>query len=99
MIFRFIYQKNSVENKSPLFRTDTSSKSPQDMFAAGEEPLWDDAETYHLSPRYSAILLARNWNNAGSAPCNTTPAGTSRLRACYAQPGQIISIRAESYIL
>ncbi len=37
---------------------DTSRESPQDMFAAGEEPLWQDAETYRLSPRSSAILLA-----------------------------------------
>ena len=39
---------------------DTSRESPQDMFAAGEETLWHDAETYRMSPRSSAILLARN---------------------------------------
>ena len=29
------------------------------VFAAGEEPLWEDAQAYHLGPRSSAILLAR----------------------------------------
>jgi glycogen operon protein len=38
---------------------DTSREAPQDLFAAGEEPLWEDPQTYHLSPRSSAILLAR----------------------------------------
>jgi glycogen operon protein len=38
---------------------DTSRQAPQDLFAAGEEPLWEDPQTYHLSPRSSAILLAR----------------------------------------
>jgi isoamylase len=38
---------------------DTSREAPQDLFAAGEEPLWKDPQTYHLSPRSSAILLAR----------------------------------------
>jgi glycogen operon protein len=38
---------------------DTSREAPQDLFAAGEEPLWEDRQTYHLSPRSSAILLAR----------------------------------------
>jgi glycogen operon protein len=37
---------------------DTSRGAPQDLFAAGEEPLWDDPRTYHLSARSSAILLA-----------------------------------------
>jgi isoamylase len=37
---------------------DTSHEAPQDPFAAGEEPLWEDPRTYHLSPRSSAILLA-----------------------------------------
>jgi isoamylase len=36
---------------------DTSRKAPQDLFAAGEEPLWEDPRTYRLSPRSSAILL------------------------------------------
>jgi isoamylase len=39
---------------------DTSREAPQDLFAAGEEPLWEDPQTYHLSPRSSAILLARS---------------------------------------
>jgi isoamylase len=38
---------------------DTSREAPQDLFAAGEEPLWENPQTYHLSPRSSAILLSR----------------------------------------
>jgi glycogen operon protein len=38
---------------------DTSGETPRDLFAPGEEPLWEDREKYHLSPRSSAILLAR----------------------------------------
>lgn len=38
---------------------DTSRAAPQDLFAAGEEPLWEDPYAYHLGPRSSAILLAR----------------------------------------
>jgi glycogen operon protein len=38
---------------------DTSGKAPRDLFAEGEEPLWKDSQTYHLSPRSGAILLAR----------------------------------------
>ncbi|MGO9393051.1 MAG: glycogen debranching protein GlgX [Desulfobaccales bacterium] len=38
---------------------DTSHEGPQDLFAAGEEPLCEDPQTYHLSPRSIAILLAR----------------------------------------
>jgi isoamylase len=38
---------------------DTYREAPQDLFAAGEEPLWDEPQTYHLSPRSSVILLAR----------------------------------------
>ena len=39
---------------------DASREAPQDLFAAGEEPLWEDSRlTYHLNPRSSAILLAR----------------------------------------
>ena len=38
---------------------DTSRETPHDLFALGEEPLWEDRETYHLSPRSSAILVAR----------------------------------------
>jgi glycogen operon protein len=44
---------------------DTSHEAPQDLFAAGEEPLWEDPQTYHLSPRSSAILLARGTNCQG----------------------------------
>ena len=36
---------------------DTSRASPQDFFAAGEEPLCEDTKTYHLGPRSSVILL------------------------------------------
>ena len=39
---------------------DTSGETPRDLFAPGEEPLWENRETYHLSPRSSAILLARS---------------------------------------
>ncbi|MGZ9234340.1 MAG: glycogen debranching protein GlgX [Anaerolineales bacterium] len=38
---------------------DTSREAPQDLFAAGEEPFLENPQTYHLSPRSSAILLAR----------------------------------------
>lgn len=38
---------------------DTSLEAPQDMFDAGEEPLLENPQTYHLSPRSSAILIAR----------------------------------------
>ena len=38
---------------------DTSREAPQDLSAAGEEPLWEESRTYRLSPRSSAILLAR----------------------------------------
>jgi isoamylase len=38
---------------------DTGRESPHDLFAAGEEPPLDNAETYQLNPRSSAILLAR----------------------------------------
>ena len=44
---------------------DTSREAPQDLFAAGEEPLWEDPQTYHLSPRSIAILLARGTNVKG----------------------------------
>jgi isoamylase len=33
--------------------------APQDLFTAGEEPLCEPSQAYHLSPRSSAILLAR----------------------------------------
>jgi isoamylase len=38
---------------------DTAREEPGDMFAAGEEPLWENPQTYQLSPRTSAILLVR----------------------------------------
>ena len=38
---------------------DTSREAPHDLSPAGEEPLWEDPRSYHLSPRSSAILLAR----------------------------------------
>jgi isoamylase len=41
---------------------DTSREAPQDFFAGGEEPLWEDPQTYQLGPRSSAILLARGTN-------------------------------------
>jgi len=41
---------------------DTSRESPQDIFAMGEEPLWNDKQTYLLSPRSSAVLLVRGTN-------------------------------------
>jgi len=39
---------------------DTSRAAPQDLFATGEEPPWEDPQTYHLSSRSSVILLARD---------------------------------------
>ena len=38
---------------------DTSREAPHDLFAEGDEPLWEDPHTYRLSPRSSATLLAR----------------------------------------
>ncbi|MGB9292709.1 MAG: glycogen debranching protein GlgX [Desulfobaccales bacterium] len=38
---------------------DTSREGSQDLSAAGEEPLCEDPQTYHLNPRSIAILLAR----------------------------------------
>ena len=38
---------------------DTSREAPQDLFAEGEEPPCENARTWHLGPRSSAILLAR----------------------------------------
>lgn len=43
---------------------DTSREAPQDLFAVGKEPLWEDPQTYYLSPRSSAILLARKQESA-----------------------------------
>ena len=41
---------------------DTSRDAPQDLFAAGEEPLCKDPHAYRLGPRSTAILLARRPN-------------------------------------
>ncbi len=41
---------------------DTSHEAPHDLFAAGEEPLWKDPQSYHMAPRSSAILLAKGTN-------------------------------------
>ncbi|MGO9459525.1 MAG: hypothetical protein ACLP1W_05275, partial [Rhodomicrobium sp.] len=41
---------------------DTSREAPHDLFAAGDEPLWEDPRTYHLSPRSSVVLLAHGTN-------------------------------------
>lgn len=38
---------------------DTSHDAPQDLFGAGDEPVLDHFQTYLLSPRSSAILVAR----------------------------------------
>jgi isoamylase len=38
---------------------DTAREAPLDLFAAGEEPFWEDPQSYQLGPRSSAILLAR----------------------------------------
>jgi isoamylase len=39
---------------------DTSREAPQDLFTAGEEPVWENHQTYHLPPRSSAIILTRS---------------------------------------
>jgi isoamylase len=36
---------------------DTSHEAPQDLFAEGEEQLWENSKTYQLPPQSSAILL------------------------------------------
>ncbi len=41
---------------------DTSREAPQDLFAAGEEALWENPQTYRLGPRSSAIVLAEGEN-------------------------------------
>jgi isoamylase len=45
---------------------DTSHEPPQDMFAVGEEPLWEDTHTYRLDPQSSVILLVRETISQGS---------------------------------
>jgi glycogen operon protein len=54
---------------------DTSGETPKDLFEPGKEPLWRNAKTYHLSPRSSAILLARGMHAAKQkpAPASTEP--------------------------
>ena len=47
---------------------DSSCDAPQDLFAAGEEPLCEDPQTYHLNPRSSAILLTGGTNANGGRP-------------------------------
>ena len=39
---------------------DTSRETPNDLFEAGEEPLCEDQSAYRVSPRSSAILVARS---------------------------------------
>jgi isoamylase len=41
---------------------DTSREAPQDLYSEGEEPLWEDPQTYRLSTHSSAILLTRGTN-------------------------------------
>lgn len=38
---------------------DTSHEAPEDLFDAGNEPLLDQSQAYHLTTRSSAILVAR----------------------------------------
>jgi glycogen operon protein len=45
---------------------DTSREAPQDLFGVGEEPLWEDRQTYRLGPRSSAILLTRETSGQSS---------------------------------
>jgi isoamylase len=42
---------------------DTAGVAPEDIFAAGDEPLLEDTHTYHLRPRSSAILLVQGWQD------------------------------------
>jgi glycogen operon protein len=49
---------------SGYLAVDSSGEAPQDLFAPGKEPLWRDPQIYHLSPRSSAILLARGANGS-----------------------------------
>jgi isoamylase len=41
---------------------DTSREAPQDLFVEGQEPLWEDPQTYRLGSRSSVILLRRGMN-------------------------------------
>src|ERR1035441_6745386 len=48
---------------------DTSRSAPQDLFAAGEEALVDDSQTYRVEAHASAILVARQQTSAsGGGP-------------------------------
>jgi glycogen operon protein len=38
---------------------DTSHETPEDLFAAGDEPVLDHSHSYHLNSRSSVILVAR----------------------------------------
>ncbi len=38
---------------------DTACDVPRDLFAAGEEPLLDNPQAYHLGPRSAAVLVTR----------------------------------------
>jgi glycogen operon protein len=38
---------------------DTSHESPEDIFPAGEEPVFDSTKSYPMTPRSSAVLLWR----------------------------------------
>jgi glycogen operon protein len=38
---------------------DTACEAPQDLFAAGDEPHWENPDNYSLKSRSSVILLAR----------------------------------------
>ncbi|MBN3946985.1 MAG: glycogen debranching protein GlgX [Nostoc sp. NMS7] len=44
---------------------DTGCVAPQDLFAAGEEPHWENPDNYSLKPRSSVILLARCTHDQG----------------------------------
>ena len=70
---------------------DTSREAPSDLFAAGEEPLWQDPHTYHLSPRSSAILLARGTKDKGG---NEAEHGTQAR-----DPAQSITERGRSGLM
>jgi len=45
---------------------DTSRRAAEDLFVEGEEPIWEDGQTYRLGPRSSAILLSQGTNGQRS---------------------------------
>jgi glycogen operon protein len=53
-------------NKQWHMAADTTHEAPQDMFVAGEEPLWEDTHAYRLGSKSSAILLVRETISQGS---------------------------------